>query len=89
MSDERDELFALFADLVVQLLQAPLTVAQFSLLLRTLLTWAEQALAGPHGDAYDEPPARHRRGAASSCCAATPPPSWNGTRCCGRWCSAP
>ena len=53
-ADERDELFALFADLVVQLLQAPLTVAQFSLLLRTLLTWAEQALAGPHGDAYDD-----------------------------------
>ncbi len=51
----RAELFGLLAELVVGLLESPLTGDQFSLLLRPLLTWATEVLAGPHGDQYDEP----------------------------------
>ena len=60
-SDARDELFALFAELVLELLRAPLTTAQRSLQLRSLLTWTAQASGGPRGDAYDEPLLARRR----------------------------
>jgi pyruvate, orthophosphate dikinase len=53
-SERRAELFSLFGELVLELLRAPLSVAQFSLLLRTLLTWSEGALGGAHGDDYDD-----------------------------------
>ena len=52
---DRAELFGLLAELVVGLLESPLTGDQFSLLLRPLLTWATDVLAGPNGDQYDEP----------------------------------
>ncbi len=51
---ERLELFGLLGELVVGLLESGLTSGQFSLLLRALLTWSSDALAGPHADAYDE-----------------------------------
>ncbi len=44
---DRAELFGLLAELVVGLLESPLTGDQFSLLLRPLLTWATDVLAGP------------------------------------------
>ncbi len=53
-SPERAHLFDLLAELVMGLLDAPLTADQFSLLLRSLLMWAGDALGGRHGDAYDD-----------------------------------
>ena len=53
-SPDRSELFGLLAELIVGLLDSALTPQQFSLLLRALLTWSADTLAGPHGDAYDE-----------------------------------
>jgi len=53
-SDERAELFGLLADLVLGLLDSPLTPEQFSLSLRGLLMWCANAVGGPHGDAYDD-----------------------------------
>ena len=53
-SDERGELFGLLAELVLGLLDAPLTADQFSLTLRELLLWCTAALEGPHGAAYDD-----------------------------------
>ncbi len=53
-SERREELFGLLAELVVGLLQSGLTGEQFSLLLRALLTWSSDALAGKHPDGYDD-----------------------------------
>ena len=53
-SPDRLELFRLLAELVVGLLDSALTPEQFSLLLRALLTWSADTLAGPYPDAYDE-----------------------------------
>ncbi|HUK76469.1 MAG TPA: PEP/pyruvate-binding domain-containing protein [Thermoleophilia bacterium] len=53
-SDERATLFGLLADLVLGLLDSPLTPEQFSLSLRGLLMWCANAVSGPHGDAYDD-----------------------------------
>jgi pyruvate,orthophosphate dikinase len=53
-SEERSESFELLSELVLDLLDTPLTGAQVSLLLRQLLTWCATALSGPHADAYDE-----------------------------------
>ena len=53
-SAERETLFDLLAELVLELLHAPLTDAQFSLLLRGLSTWGTAALNGSHGAAYDQ-----------------------------------
>ncbi|HLA82283.1 MAG TPA: PEP/pyruvate-binding domain-containing protein, partial [Thermoleophilia bacterium] len=52
-SEKRSEAFDLLSDLVLDLLRGPLSDAQTSLLLRQLLTWCSNALAGPHSDAYD------------------------------------
>ena len=46
-SDSRGHLFGLLAELVQGLLDAPLSDDQFSLLLRGLLMWCTEALAGP------------------------------------------
>ncbi len=51
---DRPELFRLLAELVVGLLDSAPTPEQFSLLLRALLTWSADTLAGPYADAYDE-----------------------------------
>ena len=53
-SDERSSLFGLFAELVLRLLDSPLTAEQASLLLRALLQWCTDALNGQHGAAYDD-----------------------------------
>jgi phosphohistidine swiveling domain-containing protein len=53
-SERRSELFGLLAELVLKLFDAHLSDAQFSLLLRQLLTWCAASLNGPHGDEYDE-----------------------------------
>jgi pyruvate,orthophosphate dikinase len=54
-SDRRQEWFLLLSELVLDLLDAPLNAQQTSLLLRQLLTWCATALAGRHGEDYDEP----------------------------------
>jgi pyruvate,orthophosphate dikinase len=53
-SDDRATLFGLLAELVLGLLESPLTADQFSLSLRALLMWCTAALNGPHGAAYDD-----------------------------------
>ena len=53
-SPRRAELFGLLAELAVGLLDSPLTPDQFSLLLRALLTWATDTLAGRYAGEYDE-----------------------------------
>ena len=53
-SPDRSELFGLLAELIVGLLDSAVTSQQFSLLLRALLTWSADTLAGPYGDGYDE-----------------------------------
>ena len=53
-SENRAELFALLAELVLGLLDELLSDAQTSLLLSRLLLWCTAALEGPYGDAYDE-----------------------------------
>ena len=53
-SPQRAELFGLLAELTLGLLDSPLTSEQFSHLLRALLTWSGDALAGPHAGEYDE-----------------------------------
>ena len=51
-SEQRAELFGLLAELVLKLLDGPLSDAQFSLLLRQLLMWCATTLNGPHGVQY-------------------------------------
>jgi len=53
-SDDRAEAFELLAELILGLLDEPLTDAQLSSLLRELLMWSRSALEGRHGDAYDD-----------------------------------
>ena len=53
-SDDRSSLFTLLAELVLGLLETPLSADQFSLLLRGLAMWCAAALNGPHGDEYDD-----------------------------------
>ena len=53
-SDDRATLFGLLADLVLGLLDSPLTPEQFRSSLRGLLMWCGSAVSGPHGDAYDD-----------------------------------
>ena len=53
-SEDRASLFGLFAELVLGLLDSPLTAEQTSRLLRGLLQWCTDALNGPHGSAYDD-----------------------------------
>ncbi|MBE3033800.1 MAG: hypothetical protein IMZ74_11460, partial [Actinobacteria bacterium] len=53
-SEDRSSLFGLFAELVLGLLDTPLTAEQASLLLRGLLLWCTEALNGKHGAAYDD-----------------------------------
>jgi pyruvate, orthophosphate dikinase len=54
-SEDRTRLFTLLSELVLDLLDTPLTAQQTSLLLRQLITWCNTALSGAHADAYDEP----------------------------------
>jgi len=54
-SEDRMRLFTLLSELVLGLLETPLTTQQTSLLLRQLITWSTSALSGPHAEAYDEP----------------------------------
>jgi pyruvate, orthophosphate dikinase len=54
-SENRTQSFTLLSELVLDLLDTPLTTQQTSLLLRQLITWSTAALAGPHADSYDEP----------------------------------
>jgi phosphohistidine swiveling domain-containing protein len=54
-SDERTKMFTLLSELVLDLLDTPLSTQQTSLLLRQLITWCTAALSGPHSDAYDDP----------------------------------
>ena len=53
-SADRSSLFGLLAELVLGLLDAPLSDEQASLLLRGLLQWCTDALSGPYGSAYDD-----------------------------------
>ncbi|HMK91536.1 MAG TPA: hypothetical protein VK576_00920, partial [Thermoleophilia bacterium] len=53
-SDARDELADLVAELVLGLLDTPLSGEQFSLCLRGLLLWCETLLEGRHADDYDQ-----------------------------------
>src|SRR5665647_208398 len=53
-SEDRSTLFGLFAELVLGLLDSPLSAEQSSLLLRGLLQWSTEALNGQYGSAYDE-----------------------------------
>ena len=53
-SDDRARCFELLAELVLDLLDAPLSESQTSLLLRQLMTWCTAVLSGPYSDAYDE-----------------------------------
>src|SRR5665647_2036619 len=53
-SEDRSSLFGLFAELVLGLLDSPLTAEQASLLLRGLLLWCTEALNGKHGAEYDD-----------------------------------
>ncbi|MBM3148085.1 MAG: hypothetical protein FJ000_09370, partial [Actinobacteria bacterium] len=53
-SDDRAEAFELLAELILGLLDEPLTDAQLSSLLRELLMWSRSALEGRHGDTYDD-----------------------------------
>ena len=53
-SDEREDLFSLLGELVVGLLESRLTAEQFTLLLRALLTWSADVLAGVHAGEYDD-----------------------------------
>lgn len=53
-SDDRTQLFDLLSELVLDLLDTPLTSQQTSLLLRQLLTWCAAVLSGEHADEYDE-----------------------------------
>ncbi len=54
-SPDRTQSFTLLSELVLDLLDTPLTTQQTSLLLRQLITWCTSVLSGPHADAYDEP----------------------------------
>ncbi|MBN1630570.1 MAG: hypothetical protein JW990_12455, partial [Thermoleophilia bacterium] len=54
-SESRAEAFSLLSELVLDLLDTPLTAQQASLLLRQLLTWCTAALSGSHSSEYDEP----------------------------------
>ena len=54
-SDDRTQLFTLLSELVLDLLDTPLSTQQTSLLLRQLITWCTAAVSGPRSDAYDEP----------------------------------
>ncbi len=54
-SDDRTHLFTLLSELVLDLLDTPLSTQQTSLLLRQLVTWSTTALTGPHAGSYDEP----------------------------------
>ncbi|OFW61186.1 MAG: hypothetical protein A2133_10785 [Actinobacteria bacterium RBG_16_64_13] len=54
-SEGRGEAFSLLSELILDLLDTPLTSQQASLLLRQLLTWCTSSLAGPHSGEYDDP----------------------------------
>lgn len=54
-SEEREQAFTLLSELVLDLLDAPLTPQQASLLLRQLLTWCTTAISGPYGREYLQP----------------------------------
>jgi len=54
-SEDRTQLFTLLSELVLDLLDTPLSTQQTSLLLRQLITWCTSAVSGPHSEAYDEP----------------------------------
>jgi pyruvate,orthophosphate dikinase len=53
-SADRSSLFGLLAELVLGLLDSPLTAEQASPLLRGLLQWCTDALNGQHGSTYDD-----------------------------------
>ncbi len=53
-SEDRARCFGLLSELVLDLLDTPLTEGQTSLLLRQLLSWCTTALRGPFSDAYDD-----------------------------------
>jgi pyruvate, orthophosphate dikinase len=53
-SSDRARLFELLAELVLGLLGDSLSDEQFSLLLRALLMWCTDAVAGQHGPSYDD-----------------------------------
>jgi len=54
-SENRREAFTLLSELMLDLLDTPLSSQQASLLLRQLLAWCTAALTGPHSEEYDEP----------------------------------
>ena len=54
-SEDRTDLFTLLSELVLDLLDTPLSTQQTSLLLRQLITWCTTALAGPHADSTTTP----------------------------------
>ena len=53
-SADRSRSFGLLAELVLGLLETPLSAEQSSLLLRGLMVWSTEALNGTYGSAYDE-----------------------------------
>lgn len=53
-SPDRQRLFSLLGELVVGLLDSGLASEQFSVLLRALLTWSVDVLAGERADEYEE-----------------------------------
>ncbi len=53
-SEDRARCFDLLSELVLDLLDTPLSEEQTSLLLRQLLSWCVAALNGPYSDSYDE-----------------------------------
>lgn len=53
-SDDPGLAFTLLSELVLDLLEAPLTPAQFSLLLRQLLTWCTTVLKNAQASTYDD-----------------------------------
>ena len=53
-SEERATLFELLSELVLGLLDSPLTDEQFSLMLRGLLTWCGEVLGGQRREDYDD-----------------------------------
>ncbi len=53
-SEDRARCFDLLSELVLDLLDTPLSEGQTSLLLRQLLSWCSTALGGPYSGAYDD-----------------------------------
>ena len=85
-SDDRAELFGLLAELVLGLLESPLSADQFSLALRELLMWCAAALDGPTARPTTTP-SRRSPARSPGCSTASRPPFLSATRCCATWSS--